>query len=316
MRQPDLGSLFKILMIVVLATMQSACWSFYAVRSTFSVSEAPAQAADVTETELYRNMIDSVERIAVKAPDGCANETSSQSKGEAKSREGVLLKSNCGQEMALLERALVNAKYKVVSWSVVNSRSKANNRAPLDIAKEMDADFLLQVNSMERLTTSAGASLQWERRFFRSDSRWNIYNLVRVNSRTRTQIVRHAKDAEGRIQPGRISVSLNATVTDVENGEAIWFYEWTLSEAFSDNVVESVSFSACSLKNGLCKPWPPRLKERGQGEYSSGISGIVEIESPVEDRRRARHNELMKRLVKNMIDSLKNPSSPEARVGE
>jgi len=130
MRKPDLGHVFKNVVAIALAMTLSACWNFYAVRSSFSMSEDKHRAPDVTETDTYRAMISTVKRIAVKAPDRCANETSSESKGETRSREGVLLKSNCGQEMAILERSLARAGYKVVSWSVVNSRSNADNCSP------------------------------------------------------------------------------------------------------------------------------------------------------------------------------------------
>jgi hypothetical protein len=169
----------------------------------------------------------------------------------------------------------------------------------------MGADILLQVNSLERLTTRAAGDLRWERRFYKSDSRWNIKYPTKVNSKTRDQIVRHAKEAEGRIRPERISVSLNATATSVKTGEAIWFYELTLFESAEGKSIESVSFSACSTKNGLCKPWPPRKNRGGEKEYSSGIRE-AESRSPFEDERRAKHYQLIKRLISDMVETLKN----------
>lgn len=305
MRRLQSGRVCKIMMVALHAFMLSGCWSFYAVRSTFSVSGHEQPNPDVTETKAYQDIIDSVERIAVKAPDGCANETSSESRGETTSSDVVLLKSNCGQEMALLERGLAKAKYKVVSWSVVNSRSHAENRAPLDIAKDMKADLLLQVNSMERLFTRAGGSLGWDRRYYRSDSRWNIFGPAAVGARTEHQIVRDAKAIESRVQAGRTSVNLNATATSVKTGEAIWFYDWTLADSGSNESIETLSFSACSKKNGLCKPWLPRLRDDGRLGYSSGTSD-AENQSPVEDERRAKHYQLIKRLVSNMVETLKN----------
>ena len=291
-----------------LLLFQIGCWDFYAVRSFLVVSEHEQQPPEITETDAYRTIKGNVDRIAVIAPDRCTNETSSQIKGEMAANSSVLLKSNCGQEMAILERTLAESGYRIVSWTVVSSRSESEGKAPLDIARSMGADILLQINSMERLTLENNLDLKWERRFFLADSQWHIGAPVDVDPYTRDQIVEHARSVEDQFRRGHPAVSLNVTVISVETGEAVWFYERTLSSDYDINGYESVSYSACSLKNRLCKPWPKRRQRRTD---SAPSFGVVELESRGRTtRERAVYYELLQQLIQEMVKNFEVGISP------
>jgi len=300
---------FKLVGVAAIATAMAGCshWNFYAVESSFSLSEHKRGNPEVIVTASYLAKIGSVRKIAVRAPDGCADETASKSKGEARSREGVLLKSTCGQEMAILERTLAKASYAVISWKVVESRARTSSQSILDVAKEMDADILLQINSLERLTTGSGADLRWERRFYESNKNLDIKSPVKVPNLIGEQLVSLARDIEGESQMSRSSVSLNVTAAAVDTGEAIWFYEWTLADNYDDIHSETISFSACSSKTDLCKPWYGAANRKDvaeEVEYSSGTSD-AESMAAYENSIRATHNALIKSLVSNMVDQFK-----------
>ena len=207
--------------------------------------------------------------------------------------------------MAILERslALAKARYTVISWKVLESRAKKRKLAAIDIAKEMKADILLQINSMERLTTGSGADLRWEYHFYKSDKDRSIKEPAKVNKKIKQQIIKHAHKSEALNDMPMTSVNLNITATDVNTGEAVWFYEWTLAEKTEDNSVETTSFSAC--KKNVCKPWMPRVKKSRTEELSSGTS-YETTRSAFEDGQRAKHNKLIKELVADMIKNFKN----------
>ncbi len=296
--------------LIALTTIMSGCssWAFYAVESNYSSSEHEKRPAEIIKTATYLKNKKKIKRVAVRAADGCANETTSQSKGEAISLETVLLKSNCGHEMAILERSIAKAGYSVISWKIIDSRANSKKKSAVDIAKDMKADILLQINSMERLITGSGADLRLDRRFYVSNKRREIKEVAKVNQVIKKQILNHAQKVENshRLNHSKsvnISVNLNVTAADVNTGEAIWFYEWTLSEEAKSDLLKTTSFSAC--KKNKCKSWMPRRRVTNGDELSSGTSQAV-TRVAFEDIQRAKHNQLIKKLVGNMIKNLKS----------
>ncbi|MFT5839744.1 MAG: hypothetical protein ACI9UT_002251 [Flavobacteriales bacterium] len=306
------------LCIIALSIAISGCSStdYYAVKSSFAVKKHNEnQVPEIVSTDAFKEKKGKIKRVAVRAPDGCANETASEN-NEKGTIGRTLLKSNCGHEMAMLERSLAKANYTVISWKVIQSRAYSSQRAALDIAKEMKADILLQINSMERLIDGQSEDLPWERQFYKSNKNWHIKKPAKVENHIKNQIVAHAKRIEGQIQVGQASVNLNVTVADVHSGEAIWFYEFTLGNEGEDELITTTSYSSCSynycaeyMPSPMRRNRPDKRSERGRNRPVERLySSSIQEEGPtvLVDKQRETHNKLIKLLVANMTDNLLN----------
>ncbi len=186
-----------IVLTVTVFSVGCSSWDFYMVKSTFNMSKQENDYPEVTKTDEYNRVIRNVKKIAVQAPEQCANETWAQSiGGDIKSdRDGVLLKSLCGQEMAQMESGLAKQGYRVISWKVVQNKSVASNSTALDVAKNLGADILLQINSLERTSVVPGDA-RWDRSYYESDIAGFDGDPIEVNKRISDQLKDFAKTHE------------------------------------------------------------------------------------------------------------------------
>ncbi len=97
-----------------------------------------------------------------------------------------------------------------------------------------------------------------------------------------------------------LSASINASVTLVENGRAIWFYEWNnvQSQEDADQIVAN-TYVYCI--DGYCQPYTPQEYAAYNDQLVQGTSDAVSIGAKAADRRRAVHDKLMKQVVEDMV---------------
>jgi len=150
------------LLVAFLPTLVS-CTPHYLVRSEYVVSQQLNTSPEIIETASYNELLPTITTIAIRAPDSCANETTAIHSGEASGR-GLLLKTDCGVEMSELERALAKAGYHVISWDIIKNRViHDENMTPVKAAKDLGAQVLFQVNSLERSAANVRQDARWER---------------------------------------------------------------------------------------------------------------------------------------------------------
>ena len=270
------------------------------------MSKQESDYPEVTKTDEYNRVIRNVKKIAVQAPEQCANETWAQSTGgDIKSDRGdVLLKSLCGQEMAQMESGLAKQGYRVISWKVVQNKSVASDSTAIDVAKNLGADILLQINSLERTSVVPGDA-RWDRSYYESDISGFDGAPIEVNKRISDQLKKIAKThEEKKRRDSRLSASLSSTAISVATGEAIWFYEWTVIHDTDENRTKVKTFAAC--KKGWCKHWYPKNSRRGSTQQTAyaGSSEVVSS-SELTDEDRAIHNRLVEKIITDMIAQFK-----------
>ena len=97
-----------------------------------------------------------------------------------------------------------------------------------------------------------------------------------------------------------LSASINASVTLVENGRAIWFYEWNnvQSQEDADQIVAN-TYVYCI--DGYCQPYVPQDYAAYNDQLVQGTSDAVSIGAKAADRRRSVHDKLMKQVVEDMV---------------
>ncbi|MCZ7686611.1 MAG: hypothetical protein M5U28_50830 [Sandaracinaceae bacterium] len=141
--------------------------SVYAVQTTLAFSDRGETAPEVVVAR-RRAAASHPTRIAVVWPTECANETSAEQRGDARS-VGRLAAIDCSLEMSAVERVLVSAGYEVFHWDSIRRRAVAQDISPEAAAEQLGIGTLLRVNSLERAGLMPGSDARWERDYFRSD---------------------------------------------------------------------------------------------------------------------------------------------------
>jgi hypothetical protein len=298
---------FAINFLVVACSFLTACGSpYYLVTSDFVVADNKETPPEIVESQTYLAVIPTIKSLAVTAPEGCADETSTQSSGEAAS-QGILLKTTCGIEMAELERALTKAGFQVISWNVLQNKVVQEEITPSEASKELGAEVLFQINSLERSLVQAGQDARWERRFYESNEEGEQLRPVSLPAKEGNKLISHVKKKEASLSPPeRLSVTINASASFVETGETMWFYEWAHAEVQDRdeamNILAVCDDEICREPNGKNKNDPE------EGQLVSGSSEAISKQKNAKDRPNAFYHKLLRELVTNLASSFKHQS--------
>lgn len=277
---------------------------FYQVKSQFRVNDAGEAPASVTRARGFDTAFDSIQVIAVKAPDRCISETETQSTGRATSGSTVM-KTECGVEMAQIERELAKAGYSVISWKILENQMAAS-KTHLEAAKSLDADALFQINSLERTTSAKGQDARWDRRYYKSDAKGILGAPASVKEGTANQLNYIADLEEKAILPSSdaLSATINANVTLVANARNIWFYDWNHQEAIAkDGVIEHYSLVRCSDESDYyrCLPYMAKKEQSNDDGLVQGSSQGFSRNVNLEDKKRFKQDQLMKEVISDMV---------------
>ena len=201
--------------------------------------------------------------MALSAPDKCAGRSSAANTGAA-TPAGEILSTTCGVEMAELERALVSAGYRVLSWNAVRQIVVYESGVtPLAAAKRLGATVLLQVNSLERSRVTRTGDFQWDHRFFESDEDGRKGATASITSERIGVLETGARRFESwTTNQDQTSVTVNATAILVGTGQSIWFYNWVHSSAVDDDLSNAHLFVCTEKLRTRCAPFQPRQPVR------------------------------------------------------
>jgi hypothetical protein len=271
---------------------------YYLVQSRLVESQRIDATPDVTVTPTFRAISGSVEKIALRPPDVCADRGISGSGGQAQLQLGVM-RTRCGVEMAAFERALARAGYEVVSWSAVQHMASAEDKSILESAADLEIDVLLQVNALERIDITPGRDARWERRFYEATRSGEPRDPVAVDAARRLSFDRLISQKEAHIGGGtRVGAMINVSAVWVESGSTVWFYEWTrIDEIAVDPEVEVLVDCAESR----CIEVQQAAPVASSGSYEGSIVGISTSGDPA-DRSQAIFSELVRELVTDLAE--------------
>ena len=295
----------RLVLPLALLTALPCCTPYYLVRSEYVVSQQISTAPEIIDTASYKEVLPTVTTIAVRAPDSCANETTAIHSGEAAGR-GLLLKTDCGVEMSELERALAKAGYHVISWDIIRNRViHDEHMTPVQAAKELGAQVLFQVNSLERSASNVRQDARWERRFYRSSKKGEQGSPSPVDAKLKDTFESFIIPQEQRALPDkRLSATINATAVLVDTGQAIWFYEWTHKEALSDRYETDVLL-AC--KHDVC--WRPAPETKPEREVYSGSTEAVSASERDANEINATYSALIREALDDLVIRFAKPGS-------
>jgi hypothetical protein len=324
------------LLTVMILLIPIGCHPWYLVESSYQKVGLTEDPPEITTTREYQTHRGKALSVAIDAPDRCADQSSTEATGEATSA-AELLRATCGVEMAELERALARAGHRVISWEAV--REMVLHKAEvtsLEAARNLGAEVLLHVNSLEHSISEPGFDERWNRRFYKSDNKGTKGPLAEVPELRAQALEKGMRTSELRAVPlGRVSASIDATVVLVSSGEAIWFYRWTHSQAFESKITARQLFECNRRHIGHCirqmpvyenqetrskRSGPPH--ERGSfrreasgspkksGRTRSGSRGALSQPARDANEIEAVYYRLAKRVVDDLATRFTGPSVP------
>lgn len=285
----------------------SACHPWYLVESTYDFATHEDKPPAVVRSAGYHKLAGRTLTVALSAPDQCADRSSAEATGHARST-GRLLQTTCGVEMAELERELVKAGYRVISWSALRQVVSVKKQVTaLEAAQRLKADVLFQVNSLERSVLKPGQQQKWRRTFYESDPTGTKGPVAHVSEERAVALERGVVSQEPVIPAERVSVTVDLTAVLVDSGETIWFYKGTHSERPDASLTISHLFecnrrhlSYCILRE------PRRMQAAGGGDTtmdtrrSGGESLRVDPPEPA-DQVAAQYYGLVGRAVSDLV---------------
>lgn len=208
------------LLSVVLVT--SACGprvNYVLMRSSLN-DGVLADRPEVTSTNEASLVLPKVRRVAVRAPDACASQSAAETTGAANNR-GSIVQTDCGVEMAELERALTRAGYQVYSWKQIQSLSRS---MPAEAAaRQLGAEVLFQVNSLERVTYVPGRNARWERTFSSASAEGEPGEPFALKTADLQRLGPVFAQAE-QYALTRLGAMLDVNAVMTETGQTVWFY--------------------------------------------------------------------------------------------
>lgn len=289
----------------------SACesgpsYQYYKVQSRFVSSAQDQQAPEIIPTPAYTQLAGQATTVAVRAPDHCSNNTTNQATGEA-AATGAILLTNCGVEMGEIERALTRAGYNVISWNIVDREMRRDTSAA-EVAGQLGAQILFQINSLERSRKTLGQDARWERSYFSTDATGNIAEPLPLNEQQRALLSgRYLAPIEASQNPRAYAVTLDAAAVWVPTGQTIWYYRWTKAAA-PDGLSAGYNLRLQCLYGmgfGNCSPMAkPTMAAGPDGTVlAAGESVALSAGERPEDVERAIYLDLFKEVVKNFVDS-------------
>jgi hypothetical protein len=278
------------------------CNPWYLVESEFHGVTLEEKPPEIARTVAHHAAVMPGITVALSAPDRCANQSAATATGEA-TLTGDVLGTTCGVEMADLERSLVKAGYRVISWSVVSQTVRhGEGITTLDAARKHGAKVLFQVNSLERSVVNRGSELQWERRFFESGPDGTKGPVASVPEERALALERGVEPLEAAVEPPRqVSVTMNATAILVETGEAIWFYTWTHSDKSEGTVVTSQLFECHRRHLFRCLPKVVQSPPVSSPPPRSGSKGSLSTPPQSADPIDAAYYRLVQEVVQDLV---------------
>jgi len=207
---------------------------FLLIEAQQGASLASKPKIEVSLTPAYDTSRAASGVAAIRLPDSCLNSTAAQVAGDARDTQAIA-QTLCGVWLAEVEKALVKAHFRVVSWDALRGLERSKNLPAYKAAEELGADVLFLFNSVETNNVAPGGKTGSRMRYFRSNERgeasepYPMSDAERLPLRTSVDNVMQSlasSTAADKSTAGitALSATLDATAVLTKSGESIWFY--------------------------------------------------------------------------------------------
>lgn len=296
--------------ITIAGLALAGCSNHYLLSSQFVASTQTGKEPEIIETPFYLTERTKIRTVAVRAPDSCSNQTADQATGQAAS-QGTILQTNCGVEMAEIEKSLAKMGYRVISWKVL-AREMGKNQSATDSAAALGAEVIFQINSLEKSQKTLGKDARWERKYYLSNDNGSKVEERAFDDATRTHFKKnYLENFENNIDTRRQAVTLDANAVYVKTGESIWYYRWTHTDPTAIDYRKEILIQ-CKSNNRECLKQTPVGEQAIQTNMTTaGESEAVSITEKFQDIEKAKYAELLSSVIDNLVKSFsKNEMVP------
>lgn len=276
--------------IVALSTLlMVGCATHYQVETKLVVGQKVASDTEMVQSRTLSKVVDKINIVVIKLPDNCKNKTVNE-KGDA------VLSTICGVEMAALERSLARAGYQVVSFV----EGGLSTHDALAKAQTLNADALIQVNSLEKTTRKLPEGSKIETNYYKIDSKGKTISSVSLEQQSTFNNLFVNSIKSNILSVERLAVTLDATLIYVPTKEAVWFYKNTVAEPIMDYA---------ATEDFLCEN-PCVLKPKDDMTHNkdikvSGSANLIPQQTTESDK--------YKDLVRQIVDDFTNRTTKVIR---
>jgi hypothetical protein len=225
---------------------------------------------EVSETPAYLSTRATSGVAAIRLPETCANDSASQVTGQARNVDAIV-RTLCGVWLAELEKALVAAHFRVVSWDSLRGLEHSKNIPAYTAAKELGADVLFMFNSVEAAPVAPGGNAASQLKYYHSNSvgdRGDAFMMTETQRAPLRAFVdqymaaiadRELGKTARATEQGRLVIALSsmldATAVQTSSGESMWFYRNQAIRPVRDRIGRSFLF----IKDG--EQWHPTRRD-------------------------------------------------------
>jgi len=189
---------------------------------------------EVSLTPAYGDSRLATATAAIRLPDACLNESAAQVTGDARNTQTIAT-TQCGVWLAELEKALVGAQFRVVSWDSLKGLERSKNLPAYEAAKALGADVLFLFNSIEAANVLPGGKTGSRMRYFHSNAQGERHEPYPMTDQERAPLRASIEQIMDQLatpigadktstQVSALSATLDATAILTTSGESIWFY--------------------------------------------------------------------------------------------
>jgi hypothetical protein len=208
--------------------------NYILVRSRAQVDATLTEKPRINSTQGYREALPRIKTLAIRLPEMCLKETARQAEGEKGS--DVIMSSDCGVWLSVLERHLAMAGYRVVSWDSVSQETKGSAISTYKAAQQLGVDALIMINSLEtkqktKADMTGESSAEFE--YIKSDENGNDLGPLRLPQSTRNKLRTLTLNRWQLIKQNdfvAMTATVDVTIVLADSGQSIWFYQRELSK--------------------------------------------------------------------------------------
>lgn len=224
------------------------------------------QKRDVRATSNYKEHASTLKSMAFRLPDRCLTNTAAQATGTTGKSDVVLL-SECAVWLSRLERAVTEAGYRVISYDALNRLERQKQISPYAAARELGADLVFMINSLETGEKKFGGQAGLKLHYFSTNQYGQAGEEEKLDAEMRKLLKSFVKDSLNqdpeftKERVSSLSATLDATGVLSSSGEAIWFYRWGVGKKLHAERSLSYLFRGRGDFWRPVEPWQPkRLK--------------------------------------------------------
>ncbi|GMV39196.1 MAG: hypothetical protein AMXMBFR64_09120 [Myxococcales bacterium] len=198
---------------------------------------AKAPADEVKATDTYDQGRGTYKTAAIRLPDSCLNETAGKVSGMA-AQSQTILQTQCGPWLGEIEKALVQANLKVMSWDALWKLEREKGISTYSAGAQLGADIIFVFNSLEAGDIRAGSSVAGTFKYFASDEAGAPLAPLPLDDVTRSQFQSFARGVMqsrvGADQVTALSAIIDVTAVLPATGQSVWFFRRAQTFPISD----------------------------------------------------------------------------------